>query len=349
MAKGIDLTALVAAAKARTGKPGTDLKGKAPLTDATVQTRAPAFAADGSEDATRTVDLTATAKASADATIETPVAQIQAPFMESASAQTDAPPKVAHPAPPTQTQEMRAFPSSEEVQAETSSTSSDGASVHQTSAPAEESASESAGPTEKPRTLDEAIRKIDDLHALIGNLFELVVGAMPLDAVKKIIPAIRASGGLVSIVDDATTLLVGADAENVLAPYAQGVRDGAASILDEMNFQSPDHVEILRTAVISLLLDPDLDSDDVKMLAETRGADHVKQVIAGLADDPSIIRSILIKDAAAKSGIEPSQVTDPKDDDVAKQAAQWVETETVRFTEAAKTCIDSWAQIIGGD
>ncbi len=207
-------------------------------------------------------------------------------------------------------------------------------------------------PKVKPKsiyTLEEASAEIQRQLELIGKLFNLVVGDLAGDNLEKAIQVLRGAGGLVAIMDDLTTVVVGKHAEKDLGPFAQAVRKGAPGLLDEMAYQSHDHAEILRNTVIGFLLNPDLDSEELAAFAKERGEDHVKDAITGLIADPNIIRSVLISEAATRNGIEPSQVAEPGDDTVAKSASEWVEAQVSAFMTAAQTCIECWDQIIGGD
>jgi|GEM_PF-6178296 len=200
-----------------------------------------------------------------------------------------------------------------------------------------------------PKSLGEAIELIEKQGKLIGTLFELVVGQIPLDRVEKLLPTFRAYGGIATVMDNLSTLFVGKDYERDLEALANLVRDGQSSFMEEMDHQSKDHVEMLRSIVIGYLINPDMDSAELGAFAKERGATRVKDIIEGLVADPNIVRSVLITEAAARNGVEPSKVREPGTDIVAKKAFDWVEAQTAEVISVAKNCIECWNQIIGGD
>ena len=331
---------IIAAERAKGLTPGAGLFGKSPLADVhdTVVTPVPAAATASettSNDRTRTFDLRGLAASTAAENPAGPApAQSRPPeagqlhVLTTPHAQAEAPPEAA----PALVAPIEKPPAN---------------------APIEE--------PKKPFTLEEARAEINRLSGLVGTLFQIAVANLPVDVVEKVLPHLLEHDGLLGMAnaqEDATTIVLGGKLTPALmAHLASDVRKGKdpslldeiASIKEQVRAESPDHVEILRTMVIGLLLNPDLQAEELGAFAKKHGAGRVKEVIEGLIADPSIVKTALIHAAAEKSGVDPAKVADPGGDLLAGSAAEWAETQAGEVIDAARNSIECWDQIIGGD
>jgi hypothetical protein len=169
------------------------------------------------------------------------------------------------------------------------------------------------------------------------------------EALAKVASLEKTVRGLAKQLEDLAIIVVNSAEAKDIADIAEDVRSGEPCILDEVVSQNADHVEILRTAVINVLLSPDPDVDVLAALAKSHSPNKVKGALEGLAADPTLANAVLIAEAANANGVKQSEVTNPGDSLVAQKAAEWVASTSTDIGDRAKQCLDSWDSIIGGD